>query len=236
MMRVLLLREVRRAEETATQLRAHGLTPLLLPLEIVEPLSPPLADGRFDSLVATSAHALPWLLRHCPPDGRPLFTVGPATAAAARRIGYAHVTAAGGNAVSLAGLLLQHPGGRRILYAAGLPRSPDLEEALVQAGLDFATVEVYRTASRQPLPGEVEALLDGTPPDCVMLLSVAQAEAYGRLHARFGGSLGAGMLFCLSGRIAAALPPSLGHNCVVSPVPAMDSLIEAMLRYRCTLP
>ena len=235
-MRVLLLREATRAAETATKLRAHGLTPLLLPLETVEALSPPPANGRFDILVATSAHALPWLKRHYPPDGRALYAVGPATAAAAKRFGYADVTAAAGNAASLAGLLSRRAGGRRILYAAGLPRRPDLELELTQAGLDFATADVYRAGTRQPLPGEVEAVLGDTPPDCVMLLSAGQAEAFERLHARFGDRVGAGPLFCLSERIAASVSPSLRRNCVVSAMPAMDSLIEAVRRHRCTLP
>lgn len=235
-MRVLLLREATRAAETATELRVHGLTPLLLPLETVEMLSPEPGAGRFDVLAVTSAHALPWLQRHCPPDGRALFAVGPATAAAAKRFGYADVTAAGGNAGALADLLVQRAGGRRILYAAGLPRRPDLESALALAGMDFATMDVYRAVSRQPSMSEVEAVLGDRPADGVMLLSAGQAEAYGRLYARFGDRVGAGPLFCLSERIAAAVPPSLRHNCVVSAISSMDSLIDAMLRYRCTLP
>ncbi|UHD46588.1 uroporphyrinogen-III synthase [Aureimonas altamirensis] len=235
-MRILLLREVTRAADTATELRAHGLTPLLLPLETVEMLSQRLDSAGFGILAITSAHALPWLQRYYPPDGRALFVVGPATAAAAKRFGYDDVTTARGDAASLAELLTRWAAGRRILYAAGLPRRPDLETALARAGLDFATADVYRVVSRQPSPDEVQAALGDRPADCVMLLSAGQAEAYGQLHARFGDAVGTGPIFCLSERIAAAVLPSLRHNCIVSPMPAMDSLIDAMLRYRCTLP
>ena len=92
---VLITRPRERALEFARELEQRGDTALIEPLLAIEPIAgvAPELDG-VQAIVLTSAHAVPALSER----GRrlPVFAVGDATAAAARRAGCSTVVSAGG--------------------------------------------------------------------------------------------------------------------------------------------
>jgi len=233
--RVLVLREAAAARQTADALQARGMAALIMPLETVVRLDPPPPPeaGAVTGFLITSAHAIAWLQRHYAGDGRRVFAVGPATARNARAAGFADVVAAAGSAQSLAALLMQEgPGDGPLLYAAGVDRRPDLELALAAAGRAVIVRECYDVVFRAPEPAERAAMTGATAPDCALLLSAGQARAFAAL---VPDGMAGPRPYCLSARIAQALPPRLLHNCVVSPVPALDGLLAMLENDRCSL-
>ncbi len=130
-MRVLILRPEPGNAATAAAVAAMGLEPIACPLFDIAPVdwTPPDTE-RFDAVVMTSANAA----RHGGAGLAKLahlecLAVGEATAVAARRIGFAHVTAGKGDAAALASdLLLSRTGeGRvvpRLLHLTGVDHRP----------------------------------------------------------------------------------------------------------------
>ena len=106
-MRVLITRPRERALELARALERRGDTPLIEPLLTIEPVAgvAPELDG-VQAIVLTSAHAVPALSG--PAKALPVFAVGDATAAAARRAGCGAVISAGGAAADLARSIAAH--------------------------------------------------------------------------------------------------------------------------------
>ncbi len=136
-----------------------------------------------DVVAATSAHAftaLPkaWLrlLRQGQP---PVHVVGKRTAETARGLGLTDVVAGPGDGVGLVEALLQVlPLRGHVLYLAGRPRKPLLEEALASANHAVEVLEVYEA---RPLAQPPEALVDalGALEDIAVLhFSRASAEGF----------------------------------------------------------
>ncbi len=226
MARLLILRERQAAEATARLVLSAGHEPVLLPLQTIVPLAPPLPLGPFGALIATSGNAFrsPAL---APLRDLPVLAVGRATAEAARAAGFAAQIAGEGTGASLAGEAAEaHAStGRPLLYAAGRVRTDGLERALSQAGVPFETVETYDTRDASPDP----AALDGAfaaPIDAVLLLSLGQARAWRRLladHPRRLPSLPVPL--CLSQRIREGLGEGLAENALVSARPELSALL-----------
>lgn len=131
--RVLVTRPAGAAERTAAALRARGWTPVLAPvlsLRFLPAVLPP-AD-RYDFLIFTSAHGVA-AFAALTPEGPgafarlPVYAVGPQTADAARRAGFADVRCGPGTARALEdGLSRDPPGGSgdgpgRFLHLSGTP-------------------------------------------------------------------------------------------------------------------
>lgn len=209
MARVLVLREAEDAARTADMLRARGHEPLLLPLQAVRPLDPPLGAGPIGGFLATSAHAAPWLARHAAGTGLAVLAIGERTAEALRAAGVSQAVAGPGRAADLAALVSRLPlGAKPLVYAAGRVRLPDLEAGLLAAGVPFRTLEVYDMIERRPGENELDRLAAGGPPDAVLLLSRRQAELFEALAARRPALRPAGLRhLCLSEAVAARLQP-----------------------------
>lgn len=117
---VLVLRPQPAAARTAERLRALGLSPILYPLFVVEPLAWTLPDpAGFDAVLLTSANATRWggggMAAYA---GLPAFAVGEATARAARAAGFQTVRTGGGDAASTLPLIAA-AGHRRVLHLCG---------------------------------------------------------------------------------------------------------------------
>lgn len=233
-MRVLVTRAAHRAAATARGLRAAGHEPLLLPLQTVERLHgpPPAVDAT--CCAATSAEALEPL----PADGRrllglPLYAVGRSTAAAGRAAGFANVNEASGDARSLAEALLQ-AGGGPVLYLAGEPRRPDLEQALQAGGRPVAIWLRYRVTARTVLSEAECAALTAAPIDAVLHFSQESAV---RLQQALAG---AGLAGLLDGALHVAISADLaaGARALFAPrrpvlaaaEPSAEALIAALQR------
>ena len=134
-MAVLVTRPHPDNEATARALRDRGFMAVLAPMLRFEPVVPAddLDEG-FGAVIVTSANAfraieaqLAGLLQ------LPLFAVGEHTAAEARRLGFAKVIAAEGDASKLRERVRKEAGkGGRLLYLAGADLSRDLAGELTE--------------------------------------------------------------------------------------------------------
>ncbi len=153
-MRVLVTRPEPGASRTASRLRTLGHEPVILPLFEAQITArpddlPPVQQ--VGGLIATSARAFSIFGSNTAPAEYlhlPVYTVGPATAQAARDAGFHDVHEGAGSARDLAGALTAQSGtavdGPGLLYLAGSPRKPFLEEALTAEGLPLKVLETYR--------------------------------------------------------------------------------------------
>jgi uroporphyrinogen-III synthase len=170
-MRVLVNRPAEDSERTAEALRHAGHEPLVVPLFEIHPLAHDIPPS-VDAFIATSANALRHARlnpEHC---DLPVYTVGDATAAAAKQAGFEAIRSARGDSTDLAVLLRGSlkPGGR-IGYLAGIPRQDDALQAL-SGQFTLFTLETYRTIAVETLPegistglasGQIEAVLHFSP-------------------------------------------------------------------------
>jgi uroporphyrinogen-III synthase len=120
------------ADRTATTLTARGFTPIVRPLIGLEPLDTPLDLTGVAGLAFTSRNGVAAFAARTPRRDWPVFTVGDATADAARACGFAEVRSAGGNLDDLAALITEAwTAGGGLILAPG-PRAPagDLAGAL----------------------------------------------------------------------------------------------------------
>jgi len=223
MSRFLILRGGEDGERLREALAEQGQASAVLPLQEIAPLAEPLPPGPYRAVLATSAHAAPWLAQHGELHALPALAVGPRTGRALARAGFHDVREGVGEAHLLVPLaqLIAGGDGPPILYAAGRVRRPETEMALRAAGVPFRTVEVYDARLRAPAPGELAVLASGGLSG-VLLLSVAQAAGF----AAFADRLGALRVVCLSQRIRQSLPASLRAHAEVARAPTLAALAE----------
>lgn len=141
------------ASATARAAEQLGLTAVVMPLFVVEPIEWEAPDpGKFDGLLLTSANAV----RHAGAAierfrSLPVHCVGQATAAAARDAGFS-IAIVGNDGVDA--LLEAVPRGLRLLHLTGADRrEPQSPKQSIQA------LAVYR-ATELPAPEGLEALED----------------------------------------------------------------------------
>lgn len=142
MKRVLVLRPEPGASATAERARRLGLHPVVLPLFEVEPVAWQLPDLRdFDGLLLTSANAIRhggdmFELLH----GLPVYSVGAATAHAARSAGFDVVVTGDSDLEHLLGSI---PSELKLLHLAGEHRTP-----APHARQRITSITVYRAVAR----------------------------------------------------------------------------------------
>lgn len=146
-MQVVLTRARADAEVSAARLESRGFEPILLPVTQIVATSWE-APAEIDFVVATSRHAFAGFLDRAEREraallSRPLYAVGPATAAAARAAGFRDLRIAGGDAKSLTDLLLLTQARGRALYLAGADRKPTVEAALARLAVETRLALAY---------------------------------------------------------------------------------------------
>jgi uroporphyrinogen-III synthase len=229
--RVLITRPRERAQELARELERRGDTPLIEPLLTIEPVAgvAPELDG-VQAIVLTSAHAVPALSG--PAKALPVFAVGDATAAAARRAGCGAVISAGGAAADLARSIAAHcrPGGGSLLHLSGEQVREGLAEELAAAGFVLRRQAVYRALAANALtPATVEALA-GHQVDAVLLFSPRTARIFVELIGRHS------LQECLTGIAAICLSTAVTQPCRevawravhLAARPELGALLEAL--------
>lgn len=183
-MRVWVTRAEPDAHRTAEALRAVGHQPLVWPLLRVQSLPAGLeltaslegvAALAFTSAAGVRAFAG---LRPTERDW-PVFTVGEATARAARAAGFVDVISGHGDSAALAHVIAGHatrPQGA-VLHPGARDLAGDLAGALHALGLPARTVALYETLP-EPLSAELIDALDANPPslDAVLIHSAKAAR------------------------------------------------------------
>ena len=234
-MRVLVIRPAVSAESTAARLSAMGHDPIRLPLfepqhdvaAVRQALSPP-----FSALAITSAEAVRALTEvdlsavcHIA-----VYAVGAVTAKAARAAGFQNVTAGPGTGDQLADIIATHwrQTEAPLLYCAGNPRSPEFEAKMTVHDVPFRTIEVYRMLPRMWNSAD-KALLDPTP-DAVLLYSREAAKSFFAqdIIQDSIARVAAMKIFCMSPKVAAAVPAQFQGNVAVAARPSEDALMSLL--------
>jgi uroporphyrinogen-III synthase len=227
-LRVLITRPAVEAQALARRLEGLGHDVVIEPVLTIEPLPVALDLDGVQAIALTSANAGPALgaARHLP-----VFAVGDASAAAARAAGCTRVESAGGDAASLARLIVAscRPEAGAILHLCGTEVRESLAEALSAAGFRIRRQEVYRARPAQALSAATCAVLrEGI--DAVLLFSPRTALIFAELIMRHGleRCLGGTDALCLSAAVADACR-KLAWRCVrVAARPDRDALVDLL--------
>jgi uroporphyrinogen-III synthase len=179
-MRILITRPVEDSERTAEALWAAGHEAVVVPLFEIQPLTH-VMPVHFDAFIATSANALRHARLTPEHSVAPIFTVGDATATAAKQAGFGAIHSARGDSADLAILLkatLQP--GARIGYLAGTPRQDDALQAL--SGLfTLHMLETYQTVAAETMPDRICSGLISSQIDAVLHFSPRSAQVFADL-------------------------------------------------------
>ncbi len=171
-MKVWVTRTEPGASRTARRLKALGHEPLVEPVLEVHPLPAAIDLGGVGALAFTSGNGLHAFAKLNPDRGLPVFTVGEATAKAAREAGFGSVMSAGGDVQALAMLIVasQSKLAGRVLFAGAVEPAGDLMGALDVAGVPARFAAVYETRPRAvQAPPDAEAVLVHSPKAAVQL-------------------------------------------------------------------
>jgi uroporphyrinogen-III synthase len=179
-MRVLVTRPAEDSARTAEALRDAGHEPLIVPLFEIQPLAHDVPQS-VDAFIATSANALRQARLTPEHYTVPVYTVGDATAAAAKGAGFGAIHTARGDSADLAVLLKgEMKPGARIGYLAGIPRQDDALQAL-SGQFTLFTLETYRTVAVETVPEGISAGLASGRIDAVLHFSPRSAQVFADL-------------------------------------------------------
>jgi len=250
-MRLLVTRPVAEAEATARRLEGLGHQPFIEPLSRIEALDPPPPLGKFAAVLATSANAFVHAPRWLQDAGRiildlPCFVVGQRTAAAAKAAGFSEIRypaeasrtsdsdplqEAGGDALALAQWVADTvTPGETLLYLAGQPRRPELEQRLGGNGFTIEVVECYRAQAIEELSPALIAAIEVGALDGVLHYSPRAAALFAGLSMSAGlaGSAGGLRHYCLSKAVAASLAPLGPADVRLAARPDQDAMLALL--------
>ncbi len=212
-MRLLVTRPEPDATQFADRLRALGHETVAEPLSAVE-LSPqdvPSLDGA-QALIVTSRNALRALAASNQlgyAASKPLFAVGPATAALAMDLGFDEVVEGSGSAPDLLPKIIGScpPSHGPLAYLHGEHIAFKMAEALEKTGFSLIRGVVYRVTTSQALSDGVQDIIRSGDVDGVVLMSPLAASTYDRLVEIHGLRTAARSIihFCLSKMVAQRL-------------------------------
>jgi len=214
------------ADRTAARLRDLGFAPLVGPLLQVRPATDAVIDlAGVGAIAFTSANAARAFAALSSEREAPVFTVGDATAAAARAAGFQTVWSAKGDVDALAALIAARRGeiSGAVLYASAAEPSRDLGAALEGLGVPVRKVSVYETvetAAPSSLLQQWKAL------DAVLIHSAKAGRALARiLQSRPAPHLTA---VCLSAQAAEPLRAAPLSEVVCAARPDEAALLERL--------
>ena len=230
--RLLVTRAEPEAHETAVLVARYGGESIVAPLRFEDAMSEPPPPGQPDRLVATSARALrlgvgippAWLTL-------PITVVGRATAKAAHLAGFHEIEIAEGDVESLIAQLEGRA--ERLLYLAGEPRRPELENWALRANRRLDLWLRYQMRDCDALPDAVSMALARAQCDLVLHFSRESATILDRLARKAGqaAALYQTRHACLSRAIAKtvmALAAAQGR--AVDPIVATEREAEILVR------
>jgi uroporphyrinogen-III synthase len=205
---VLVTRPDPGASATSARLSELGYAPLAAPLFGIHPKRARLPDpARLQAAVATSGNALPGIPASF--HGLSLYTVGDATAARARALGFATVTSAAGDAAALAELLSRacRPDAGPLLLAAGAGQGQRLAAALRAQGFAVLRRALYAAVPVRRLPPAARQALAEKRIAAALFFSAETAETFARLvgEAGLAGELARVTALAIAQPAAAAL-------------------------------
>jgi len=150
-MRVWVTRARPGADRTAERLTALGFTPLVVPLLTVGALDPDIDLSGIHALAFTSVNGVAAFSKLSDERVLPVFTVGDATARAARGAGFASVRSAGGDLSALAVLIQAEARDMAILHLGATEAAGDLAVAVGDAAT-VRSIAVYTALETRAIP------------------------------------------------------------------------------------
>ncbi|MET3614422.1 uroporphyrinogen-III synthase [Rhizobium aquaticum] len=233
-MRVLVTRPEASAVRTGERLKALGHEPIFLALfaAVHDPEGVARAHtcGEVAAVLATSAEAIRALGSAGELAGKPLFAVGKTTAKVAADAGFSHVEAADGDGAALAAVLRERfPGETKpaLLYLAGEPRSPRLEQELAAARFPVKVIVCYRMRPVNVTGDILQAAFEQRP-EAVLLYSAETARRFFELSESFLKERQDIHFLCLSPAIAEAVPAAMRGQARYAVRPDERSLFELL--------
>jgi uroporphyrinogen-III synthase len=232
-MRVIVTRPDHSARRTAARLETLGHQPVFLPLTRAEhhlEIAREALSEPHSALVVTSAEAVRVLselgqeLR--PHLSTPIYAVGEATGEAARALGFTDIRCGDGTGHDLVERIAKDASGEKfnLLYLAGNPRSPDLEDGLRARGIACTTIEIYRMVEVIHQTEIIEPLLTRPAADAVLLYSRHNAALFFELIQPFAASIEHLQVICLSKNVASAVPEKFHDHISIAQTPDEDAL------------
>ena len=229
-MRVLVTRSPDDAARTAEKLAARGHEACHAPVTRIVPTGDPMPLGSCDALIVTSAHAEAALAAL--DRSKRVFAVGEHTARAVREAGFADVTVAEGDAVSLVRLIRGTLApGLTLLHVTARHHKEEPAASLRAAGFTILQWEAYEAEAVGMLPDDaVEALRSGQI-GAALHYSRRSADLVIRLAGEAGltSSLLTFPHLCLSADVAAPLK-SAGAASLVAEEPSEEALLGLLGR------
>lgn len=212
------------AAATAERVAALGFSPIVDPLLEIAPIAATIDLSGVTALAFTSANGVEGFVRCSARRDLPVFTVGAATAKAARDAGFSATQSADGDVGSLERLIAEaRPG--PVLWAGAEAPAGDLVGGLRARGLEARSIAVYATVERAPTRATLR-LLDA--PLTVLVHSPRAARALARILE--GGPPCPGLrLLCLSPAVAAPLAVVAEPGSVAfAPRPEESALLDLL--------
>jgi uroporphyrinogen-III synthase len=180
--RVLITRPLKDAEPLAARLQALGHTTLVEPLiNIVFADGPEVDLTGVQALLFTSANGARAAARRTPARNVPVLAVGPATAAAARGLGFANVTESRGEGVEgLAATIsaTRDPKAGALLHVTGSVTAGDLKASLAPQGFTVRVERLYEARTAPNLSGALAAELEGGLIEAALFFSPRTADLF----------------------------------------------------------
>ncbi|MGE0746865.1 MAG: uroporphyrinogen-III synthase [Rhodospirillales bacterium] len=232
-MTALVTRPAADAAPVAAALRVRGIEVMIEPLLDIRPrraVSVSL-DG-VQAVLATSANGVRALAAATARRDIPLYAVGEATAATARAAGFAAVTAAGGDAASLAQTVAARlqPAPGTLLHVAGSAVARDLGALLESQGFTVRRAVLYDAVESPALSDAAVAALGDGRIAMVLFFSPRTVRTFVML-ARACGQAGAcarATAFCLSDAVAAEAAALAWRAVRVAAEPTLVALLAAV--------
>ena len=163
--RALVTRPQEDSAETAEALRRRGYDPVIEPMLSIKFLDTPVPNpAPYQGVLITSANGARALARLVPWRDLPVWAVGEASEAEARRLGFVTVQAAGGDVSALAGLVADRldPRKGKLLHVAATRLAGDLAGLLAARGFSVDKAVLYEAQAAQDLsPGLIDLVGKG---------------------------------------------------------------------------
>jgi uroporphyrinogen-III synthase len=220
MRRVVVTRALPEAEITAARIRELGHEAVVAPLLSIAALPFDADTSGAQALIFTSINGVRAFAAQSQARGLAAFTVGDATAAAAREAGFTRIHSADGAAGDLLGLVkaLAAPDARALIHFSGAHIARDIAADLAAAGFRAERRIAYEARAATALPAALIA-----PFDLILFHSARAAETFVELGGQGGGRTAA----CISEAVAAAARGAGFKRIIVAPAPREDALLAA---------
>jgi uroporphyrinogen-III synthase len=234
-MKVLVTRAEGDAEKLAARLAERGHDSIIENLMTIrfQPEAArsiaPFLDG-VQAILFTSANGVRAFAEATPRRDFRSFTVGDATAAAAREAGFADVTSAGGAVDDLATLVIGRlkPRDGAVFHAAASVTAGDLQGLLEAAGFSVRRAVLYETVESKRLSDATRAAIARHEIDAALFFSPRNAATFVRLAVGMDEGCKHMVAVALSSAVAERLAPLPWRRVAVAAAPNEAALLAAL--------